>query len=1136
MDLFKLLGTVAIDTVDAIRKLREAQQEGQKTESKLGKFFSGIGKGAAVMGKAIGAGMVATGTAVAGLVGASVKAYADYEQLVGGVDTLFKDSSNKVQEYAKNAYKTAGMSANAYMETVTSFSASLLQSLDGDTAAAAEKADMAITDMSDNANKMGTDITMIQNAYQGFAKQNYTMLDNLKLGYGGTKEEMQRLLDDAQKISGIKYDISSYADVVDAIHVMQEEMGIAGTTAKEASSTISGSLSSMKGAWSNLLTAISADDLPFDDYVNAFVDSVSTVAENLLPRIQIALEGVVQLIDQLAPIIIGKIPELLSSLLPSIVSAATGLMNSLVAAFPGIVSALMDVLPMLIEGVMSIVDALIGALPQILQAIVIALPTLIPQLIDAVVGLIMMLVEMLPQIIQPIIDSLPTIIISIVEALTGNLPALIQGIIQLILGIVTAIPQIIQALVDAIPTIISLLVEAILNNLPAIIMGLIQVVIGIVKALPQILASLISAVPKALSGIWDGIKNVFSNLGSWFSEKFSGAKDAAVNAWNNAKEKFGKVWDNVKGAFANVGNWFKDKFKEGQENAKQAWSKAKETFGKVWNNIQGAFSKVGSWFKEKFSDAKKNAEKAWSGAKQAWTNISNKVSEGFSGLGDKLKNLFSQALNKAKEGFSKAFEVGKDLVKGIWNGINNAKDWVLGKIKGFGKSILNGLKSFFGIKSPSRVMKDQVGKFLAEGVAAGIDENAHVAGKSAEDLAKLVLESAEKKLDEYQTYNQMTLADEIAFWDGIRQQCAEGTDARLNADKKYFDAKASLNEQIIEAETTLQEALAEIYQKIEDRTTEIMGSFSMFEQFQADEAVSGKQMIKNLEEQNIALQNWEFELKKLEHRIGGTKLFEYLSSLGVKGLNQVREIASMTQKELFELANMYGMQYELSKGVASSELADETLAETQKAYQEFATTCGELGVEVSTVSVGMSESVNTSFTTIATTVGEKMQSAVSSVTDSLQKIKDAFENFTAHMKMPHITVSGNFSVNPPSAPSFGVEWYKKAMDTPMLMNEPTIFGYNSASGKFMGGGEAGSEVVSGTNTLMNMIQNAVSEQNNNLVYYMQKIIDVLSSYFPQFIDAFNVSLNVDGYELASAMAVPMDQALGKLSSRKDRGR
>jgi phage-related protein len=217
--------------------------------------------------------------------------------------------------------------------------------LEGDTNKAAEKAHLAITDMSDNANKMGTDMSMIQNAYQGFAKANYTMLDNLKLGYGGTKEEMQRLLEDAEKLSGQKFDLSSYADIVDGIHVIQTEMGITGTTAKEASTTISGSISSMKASWQNLLTAISADDLPFETYVNNFVDSVATVANNLMPRIEIALNGVVQLIDKLAPVIMGKIPELLNTLLPAMVEGATNLVNSLVGIFPSLVSTATSMLP-----------------------------------------------------------------------------------------------------------------------------------------------------------------------------------------------------------------------------------------------------------------------------------------------------------------------------------------------------------------------------------------------------------------------------------------------------------------------------------------------------------------------------------------------------------------------------------------------------------------------------------------------------------------------------------------------------------------------------------------------------------------------------------------------------------------------
>ena len=273
--------------------------------------------------------LTATTTAVAGLVTASVKGYAEYEQLVGGVDTLFKESSQKLQEYANEAYKTAGLSANEYMNTVTSFSASLLQSLSGDTAKAADYANEALIDMSDNANKMGTSMESIQWAYQGFAKQNYTMLDNLKLGYGGTKEEMQRLLKDAQKLTGVKYDISNFADVTKAIHAIQTELGITGTTAKEASTTIEGSLKSVKSAWQNLLVGMANSDADFEKLIQNLVDTVVTAGKNLLPVIEQALNGVVQLINELFPVIAEKIPEAITQILPKLVQAGANILQSL---------------------------------------------------------------------------------------------------------------------------------------------------------------------------------------------------------------------------------------------------------------------------------------------------------------------------------------------------------------------------------------------------------------------------------------------------------------------------------------------------------------------------------------------------------------------------------------------------------------------------------------------------------------------------------------------------------------------------------------------------------------------------------------------------------------------------------------
>ena len=364
-------------------------------------------KGGLVTAAKVGAAAVAAaGTAIVAIGKQAIEQYAEYEQLVGGVETLFKQSADTVMGYAENAYKTAGLSANEYMNTVTSFSASLLQSLGGDTEAAAKYADMAITDMSDNANKMGTSMEMIQNAYQGFAKQNYTMLDNLKLGYGGTKEEMQRLLEDAEKLSGIEYDISSYADIVDAIHVVQTEMGITGTTAKEASTTIQGSLASMKGAWENLLTGVADDNANFKTLTEQFVDSLVTVGENIIPRINIVIQGLTQLITETSQTIIPMAVQILLENLPSVVAAGMDLIIALV-------SGILDNIDMLIDCVLEMVDVIVDKLIDNL-----------PKLIEGGIRLIAALANGLIRAIPNLVSKIPQIISSIVKGLIRGIPAI----------------------------------------------------------------------------------------------------------------------------------------------------------------------------------------------------------------------------------------------------------------------------------------------------------------------------------------------------------------------------------------------------------------------------------------------------------------------------------------------------------------------------------------------------------------------------------------------------------------------------------------------------------------------------------------------------------------------------------------
>ena len=571
---------------------------------KIGSVAGGVAKGVAV-------GVGVASTAVVRLGKQAVDAYGQYEQLVGGVETLFKENASTVINNASNAYKTAGMSANAYMETVTGFSASLLQSVGGDTVKASEMADMAITDMADNANKMGTSMEMIQNAYQGFAKQNYTMLDNLKLGYGGTKSEMERLLADAQAISGIQYDISSYADVVDAIHVIQTQMGITGTTAKEASSTIQGSISAMGGAWKNLMTGLADPTQNLDQLISNFVDSVITVGDNLMPRISTILDSITKLISSLAPKLVAEVPNIVSQLLPAVIEGAISIVNAIVQALPQLIEVVVGMLPQFLSGIQEIFNGIIGALPSLIQTLVSQLPTLIPMLIEAVVSMITTIASNFSSIIQPIIDNLPEIITSIVSALMDNLPALIEGCIQLTIALVEALPQIIMALVEAMPQVISSIVEGLFSAMPILLEGVSTIFGGawntivsifsvagaffggLFSGIVNVIRTVFSAVVTVVSGIWNGIKTVFAPVIGFFSGVFSGAVNAVNTVFSVIISIFSGIWNTVKGIFSGVASFFSGIFSNAVGTIRNVFGPVVDFFSGVWSKITGIFSRVG---------------------------------------------------------------------------------------------------------------------------------------------------------------------------------------------------------------------------------------------------------------------------------------------------------------------------------------------------------------------------------------------------------------------------------------------------------------------------------------------------------------------------------------------------------------
>lgn len=600
----------------------------QKVLGKIGSAVNTAVKASAAAVGAASAGVAALGTAC-------INAYADYEQLVGGVETLFKDSADTIQTYADNAYKTAGLSANEYMETVTSFSASLLQSLDGDTEKAAAAADLAITDMADNANKMGTAMESIQYAYQGFAKQNYTMLDNLKLGYGGTKEEMQRLLADAEKLSGVKYDLSSYADIVEAIHVIQTEMGITGTTAKEASTTIQGSVASMKAAWANLMVGMADDTQNFDMLLSNFIESIGTVADNLLPRIGVVIEGMGKLVAGLAPEIASALPTLTNELLPNLVELG-------VQSISALVQGIQENGDSLAAGALSIVGTLAEGIAELLPMVADTAASLAVSLADG-------LTESLPNIIPVAIETISTL----VENLTENANIIIDAGIQIILalgeGLIAALPQ----LIETVPQIVINIANVINDNAPKLVDTALYLITRLAVGLVQAIPTLVVNIPKIIEAIV-----------------------AAFMAFQ---------WLNL----------------------------GKQLIDGVANGV------------------KKAGESMATAAKNAFSKFKSKITG--SEVATELKNI------------------GKYIIDGIVGGIKNSLSNIAniaGKIK---DTLLSKLKGLFKIASPSKLMKEEVGAYIGEGIAVGIEESGQMAVDAAEDVADKIADTLTQKRDSLQS-------------------------------------------------------------------------------------------------------------------------------------------------------------------------------------------------------------------------------------------------------------------------------------------------------------------------------------------------------------------------------------------------
>ena len=606
MNVFELFAVLSLDKSEYEEGLNNAEKDAEG-------FGSKIKKGFGVAAKAVGGAMIAGGAAVAALTKQSVEAYADYEQLVGGIETLFGTGGKSLQEFADeqgktidevadeydmlqkrqatamdnaaNAYKTAGLSANEYMETVTSFAAALNASL-GDEYAwqSANYAQSAIVQMADNANKMGTSMESIQNAYMGFSKQNYTMLDNLKLGYGGTKEEMERLLRDAEELEGYvegAFDVSNFADVVEAIGIIQDNLGISGTTAKEAASTISGSVAMMKSAWSNLVAGMANDEADFDLLIDNMVESVETASKNIIPRAEKALSGVASLIEKLAPMIADRLPSLISELLPKLINAATSIVNAIIAV-------------------------------------------------------------------------LPTIITSLASALIENAPVLIEGIIGLITAIVAALPDLVRVLIEKLPEILTAIAEALITNVPILIKAIIELVALIGSALWKLLKKGITMLGDWLGEVWDSIvawfKELPSKLTYWLGYAIGAAaaflRDLPGNLWNLLLKLIAKVGEfgaNLRNKASEMARNFKDSLINGirelPERIRQVGQNIidglKNGILEKWEDLKNWFSNLGQGLIDGF----KNTFKIGSPSK-VFAQLGGFMAEGLGiGFGDEFADV-----------------------------------------------------------------------------------------------------------------------------------------------------------------------------------------------------------------------------------------------------------------------------------------------------------------------------------------------------------------------------------------------------------------------------------------------------------------------------------------------------------------
>lgn len=924
----------------------------------------------------------------------SLEGFSQFEQLSGGIKTLFGTEAGSLEEYAQSvgksvdevsgeyerllasqqtvfsnadkAFQTAGLSANEYMETVTSFSASLIQGLGGDTEAAAQLADQAIIDMADNANKMGTDMESIQNAYQGFAKRNFDMLDNLKLGYGGTQAEMVRLINDSgilnETISNL--DNVSFDQMIQAIHAVQTDMGITGTTAKEAASTIEGSTNSMKAAWENLVTGLASGDADLSGLMSNFTESVATAGENILPRVETILENMGTLVEQMLPQITEQIPPLVETVIPPLVAAGGKLLGGLASG--------------------------------IAQAV----PGLLEQAGAALAGLQDSFLQLVPTLSQGLREKAPDFIASGLELLSGlsaslreNVGLLVDAALDLVKSLAQGIADGIPDIIEKGPEIVSNLANTINDNAPKILKAAFDIIVTLGKGLIDAIPTLIANIPQIFSAIVD----------TWFALNWL---SLGKNAITFLKDGITNMIPQLKTAGKNV--------LDAVVNAVKQLPQTLLEIGK--NGLSGLVNAIKS-----FAGAAKSAMSA--------------VATGI--------------LNEIKALPSKALEIGKNIISGIVNGIKNGAAAAVKAVTDLAGNLLGKAKEALGIHSPSRKFKEEVGEYIGLGVAEGISNSSDKAVKAADEMAKDVFTRSKDWADRQTKYMNLSFQEQLELWETIQGQFIEGSKQYAQAEEKIYDLKQKYQAEYYDSlkttadrqakyqKATLQEQLAtwrgiqdqfiegskqyaeaeekiydlraqvqaEFYQKIEDankkvaelqneyydamekRQEQIANAYGLFDKVSEREEISGKDLLHNLQDQVSVMKSFYKGLDKLEERGVGSAIVDEIRAMGPSAESELHALLGLTDRELDQYANIYKEKQQLANRVALDELKDlkaQTDAEIASQINDLRSYYSQNAPEIGrSFTIGLADGMWSGLSTLASVSRDVGQTIMSSVAGAI---------------------------------------------------------------------------------------------------------------------------------------------------------